>query len=133
MSHPKIMVLSTVPTDRGKASRIKADIENGLVTVHPDQEKEILEKLNLVVSGEYSEPPVSDVFNGMFSEEALERTAQEREKKQKVSSEIKSALDQLKIAENIASDNLSTDDQIKVAKVKVQLLELLDHFSSDQW
>lgn len=133
MNQPKIMVLSTVPTDPERASRIKADIDSGLVTVHPDQKKEILEKLNLVITGECSERSAPDLFDDVFSEEALERASQEREKRQRVSSEIKSALEKLKIAENIVSDNLSTTDQIKVAKVKVQLLELIDHFSSAQW
>lgn len=133
MTQPKIMVLSTVPTDPERASRIKADIERGLIAVHPDQKKEVLEKLDLVISGEYSESSVSGLFGDVFSEEALERASQERENRQRVSSEIKSALEKLKVAENIVSDNLSATDQIKVAKVKVQLLELIDHFSSFQW
>jgi hypothetical protein len=128
MNHPDILVPATVPTDPQQARSTRGKIQEGLITPHPDHQKEIMDKLDLIISGKYIEPSMNNIFD--LSDETMAEIEKEREEKAEVSGHIEISLRELKKAEEMVSKKFSTTEQIKVAKVKVELLELLNHFKS---
>jgi len=64
-----IITLSQIPLEATAAAAMLNDIKRQVVDVHPDQKRQIIERLEQVVAGTYISPAISEKLTTVFQSE----------------------------------------------------------------
>ena len=123
-----MLVPSNVPAEIEQAKITLEKIREGKISIHPDYEDETMEKLNLVISGRYPHPSSEAELFRLFSEDLLAKNKKLSEDNKEVYDLVDRSLAELRKAEEIVIERFSASEQIKLARAKVVLLELLANF-----